>query len=161
MTAYSAIDVARRFLELAQAEAGADVKKDISNMKLQKLCFFAQLVSLCVDASAPIIADHFHAWDYGPVEPKLFRLIRGFGARHFSLDDANVASAFAGAKPVDDVEAQKIIDVVWGKFKTWTAVELSALTHRKNSPWSVVYSATRYAVIPNETIVKYMWGSPE
>lgn len=158
MRTYHAIDVAKRFLELARGDTAAI--QDISNMKLQKLCFFAQLVSVCQDISQPLIDNNFHAWDYGPVEPILYRRIRGLGHPFFSIDDEAVANAFSEAEPIDDTDAQNIIQQVWDKFKTWTAVELSELTHRKNSPWSIVYSAKRYDIIPNVVMAKYKFGDP-
>ena len=156
MKTYSAIDVAKRFLELAQNDATA--VQDLTNMKLQKLCFFAQLVSVFNNAQIPLIAEPFHAWDYGPVEPKLFRLIKHFGATYFSLNTPAVAQAFSVAVKIDDPDALEIIGGVWEKFKTWTAVNLSQLTHRRNSPWAVVYNENRYGIIPNEYMVKYCWG---
>lgn len=157
MKSYTAIEVAKRFLELAKGD-GADAIRDISNMKLQKLVFFAHLVSLAMAKSEPLVSDSFHAWDYGPVEPKLYRRIRHFGARHFTLEDESVAAEFAGVKEVDDPDAIAIIAATWDKFKSWTSVQLSELTHRRNSPWAVVYVRDRYGVIPNATIRKRLWG---
>jgi len=132
-------------------------------MKLQKLCYFAQLVSVCRNESQPIISDPFHAWDWGPVEPKLFKLIKKFGATYFSFNDPEVVVAFASAEDIQtlDPEADKTISDVWVKFKTWTAVQLSALSHRKNSPWSYVYNSNRYGIIPIRKMVELRWGAPE
>lgn len=161
MRAFTAISVARRFLSLAQNDAEA--VQDLTNMKLQKLCYFAQLVAVCRNASQPLISDPFHAWDWGPVEPKLFRLIKRFGATYFSLNNPSVAEAFSSAEDIKaiDEEADKIISDVWGKFKTWTAVQLSALSHRRNSPWSCVYNSDRYGIIPISKMVELRWGVPE
>lgn len=159
MTQYRAIDVARRFLELARDDSQA--RQDLSNMKLQKLCFCAQLVAVCRDESQPLISDPFHAWDYGPVEPKLFRLISKFGRRMFSLREADIAAAFAVAVPIEDSDARALVAEVWEKFKGWTAVQMSALTHKNMSPWSVVYNENRYGVIPIRTMVERRWGQPD
>lgn len=156
MRSYSAIAVAKRFLELARDDSSAI--QDISNMKLQKLCFFSQLVSVCKNPAAPLIVDDFHAWDYGPVEPKLYQFIRGFGAKLFSLKDEKVAEAFKDIDLIDDSDASDLIKLVWEKFKTWTSIQLSELTHRRNSPWAYVYSSNRYGVIPREFMIKYKWG---
>lgn len=158
MRTYHAIDVARRFLELASTDAAAI--QDISNMKLQKLCFFAQLVSLCQNINVPLIAENFYAWDYGPVEPRLYQRIRGLGNPYFSIREERVAAAVADAEAIEDEDAKTIIQSVWDKFKTWTAVDLSELTHRRNSPWTVVYTAKRYGLIPNAVIASHLFGDP-
>ena len=160
MRAFTAISVAKSFLSLAQKDPQA--AQDLTNMKLQKLCYFAQLVAVCRNPDQPLISDPFHAWDWGPVEPKLFKLIKKFGAMYFSHNDANVAAAFSVAEDIEnlDQEAYKIVLDVWEKFRTWTAVQLSALSHRKNSPWSYVYNTDRYGIIPIGKMVELRWGVP-
>jgi len=159
MRTYHAVDVAKSFLELAKDDATA--AKDLTNMKLQKLCFCAQLVSVCSGDATPLVSDPFYAWDYGPVEPKLFRLIKTFGRTYFSLNMPAVEEAFSNVEKIADSEAAQLIADTWGKFKTWTAVQMSELTHRRNSPWSVVYASDRYGVIPVQTMKDHLWGDPQ
>jgi uncharacterized phage-associated protein len=156
MAKYSASDIAKRFLELAKQDD--DYIPDISNMKLQKLVFVAQLMSVRNGIEAPLHSDETQAWDYGPVEPKLYKLIKKIDLTNLTLTDEGVAHAFSKAQPIDDPESEKIIRFVWDKFKNWTAVQLSALTHRKNSPWYVVYTKKRSGVIPLSIMHEKMFG---
>lgn len=156
MKSYRSLDIAKRFLELAQSSP--DHVADISNMKLQKLVYFSQLVSVCSFSSVPICSDDIRAWDYGPVEPRLYRSIKKFGSQFFSLSDPSVADIFRDAAKIEDAEANDVISAVWEKFKGWTSIQLSALTHRRNSPWSITYANDRYGVIPVELMRQRKFG---
>lgn len=158
MKTYGAIDIAAWFLDKAATDPAA--VKDISNMKLQKLVFFAQLVSALTYPDLTIHCNNTHAWDYGPVVPRLYKLLKEFGGSPLSFADDAVKRAFAGQNPqaIDDPEALSILSAVWEKFKSWTAIQLSALTHRADSPWAVVYAATPYAVITPEIMRRHGFG---
>ncbi len=158
MKTYSAIDVAAWFLEKAATDQAA--VKDISNMKLQKLVFFAQLVSALTYADQTLHCNNTHAWDYGPVVPRLYRILQKFGGNPLSFSSPEVKAAFdqCATQPIDDADALAILTAVWNKFKSWTAIQLSALTHRDDSPWAVVYSATPYAIITPEIMRKHGFG---
>ena len=158
MKTYSAIDVAAWFLDKAATDT--DAVKDISNMKLQKLVFFSQLVSALTHADGTLHRDDTHAWDYGPVVPKLYRILRDFRGDPLSFSDPRVKEVFDAQNPekIEDPEALGLLESVWAKFRNWTAVQLSALSHRRNSPWSVVYSQTPYEVITPAIMRKYGFG---
>ena len=158
MKTYNAIDIAAWFLDRAANDAAA--VKDITNMKLQKLVFFAQLVSVMTHEDAQLHSDDTHAWDYGPVVPKLYRVLKPFGGKALSFADDAVKGAFDQRHPkkIDDEETVSLLNSVWEKFKGWSAIQLSALTHRNGSPWSVVYSRTPYAIITPEIMRKHGFG---
>lgn len=142
---YTAVDIAKAFLERAQKDHEA--KQDISNMKLNKLVYFAQIVCLAIFGRA-IHGNNTHAWDYGPVAPSLYKKIKQFGSRPISLADPEVAQIFKDASKVEAVEAVKSIDIVWGALKGKTAVQLSMMTHRPGTPWEITYEKNQYGVIP-------------
>lgn len=64
--ALSCFDVANYFLVLVDREAG-DI---ISQLKLQKLVYFAQGVHLAL-FNKPLFEEEIEAWQHGPVAPKL------------------------------------------------------------------------------------------
>ena len=159
MKTYSAIDVAAWFLNKAASDA--DAVHDISNMKLQKLVFFSQLVSvLTFGEDSPIHRNNTHAWDYGPVVPALYKLLRPFGGSPLSFADAKVKAAFGPCAPqlIEDADALSVLNAVWNKFKSWSAIQLSMLTHREDSPWAVVYSTAPYTVITPAIMRKHGFG---
>lgn len=153
MRTYHAIDVARRFLELANEE-----QISVTHMKLQKLVFFGQLVALKCYNGVPLHDNETLAWDYGPVVRELYDLIHRFGSNCITLRDQTGNEVFAGTQNIDDPEAAYVIQATWDKFKSWTAYRLSMLTHCPNSPWSVCYSRSRSSVIPNELMIKNGFG---
>lgn len=159
-TPYTAIDVAKAFLERAQND-DRDAAPDMTNMKLNKLVYFAQV--LCIRALGKTIHhNHTHAWDYGPVAPLLYKRIKKFRSRSISLNDPEMAEAFNDAGSVDsDPVFRQVIDSVWSKLKGLSAVDLSRMTHRPNSPWSVVYDnpQTRYGIITPEIMQQYGYGT--
>ena len=155
MRSYSAIAVAKRFLELAQPE---DIL--LSNMKLQKLVFFSQVVALKM-FGRPVHSNASLAWDFGPVVKELYDLVHKFSTKErktFSLNDADFAEAFKDAEKIEDADVLGVTKAVWNRFKDWTAFQLSNLTHRPGSPWATVYARSQYAIIPLELIQEKGFG---
>ena len=155
MKTYRAIDIAKQFVMLADSE---NIK--ISHMKLQKLVFFAQLTALKDFNGTPIHSDSTLAWDYGPVVYELYNAIRRFGSGCIQLYDENGNDVFESAVAIDDGDVSSVIRAVWNHFKNWTAFQLSALTHWKNSPWSVAYSRQRSSEISLDLIKSNGFGEP-
>lgn len=102
-------------------------KGEITTMKLQKLCYYAQAWSLAWD-DVPLFDEDFQAWANGPVCPELF----GFHKRQFVID----ASAFPqtcgkhNLKPNEIENIDKVLEFYGDKEAHW----LSELTH-KERPW--------------------------
>ena len=65
------------------------------------------------------------------------------------------------AEAIEDKDALAVIKAAWDKFKDWTAYQLSMLTHRRNSPWTIVYTRQRYDVIPLALIKEKGFGDPD
>lgn len=60
-----ALDVANYFI----ANYGGGT--EMTNLKLNKLVYFAQAVSL-KQYGVPLFSDEIQAWSYGPVEPEVY-----------------------------------------------------------------------------------------
>ncbi len=95
-------------------------------MKLQKLVYYAQAWSLVWD-ERPLFPERIEAWANGPVVPDLYRQHRG----RFEVS----ASDFPAGDPSELTEDDRAtIDAVLGFYGSWSAHELSELTHRE-APW--------------------------
>lgn len=70
----NAIDVANYFL----ATLGNDEESDLTNMKMQKLCAYAQGLSLAL-LDRPLFPEELEAWKHGPVVSALYTLFREYG----------------------------------------------------------------------------------
>ena len=99
----------------------------ISTMKLQKLCYIAQGWSLAL-RQTPLFEDDFQAWANGPVCWTLFDAHRG---RY------NVDAWVKGNAGALDRKELIILDAVLRNYEALTGRQLSALTHKPGTPWTV------------------------
>ncbi len=129
---------------------------EISTMKLQKLCYYAQAWSLVWD-DQPLFPEEFEAWANGPVCRELFMLRKG----HFSIEESNITDGYLSG---DDLsENQKdTIDQVLDSYAPRDAQWLSTLTHMEQ-PWrsareGVPDGASCDKIITKESMAMY-YGS--
>lgn len=106
----TAMDVAEYFL------AAAPTEEPLTNLKLQKLCAYAQAVSLAY-AGVTLFEEEIQAWTHGPVVPSVYTEFRENGSNaippRLSLGDA--LAKFS--------ETEKyILQMTWlayGRFTAW------------------------------------------
>ena len=122
---YSADQIAAYFLSITDPE-----DNDVSNLKLQKLCYYAQ--GLCTAMrGAPLFSDRIEAWDHGPVVPNLYHKFKGHAADpipappDFDRDEIEPA----------DREALNDIYEFYGQYSAW---RLRNMTHDEK-PWADAY----------------------
>jgi len=118
----SCYDIARYFLAQIDEEAG-DL---ISNMKLQKLVYYAQGVHLALH-NRPLFPQSLEAWTYGPVVPELFHSYKSYGT-----------GAIPPPRDMDfsiyDSQTRELLDEVYAAFGQFSAWVLSNMTHEE-PPW--------------------------
>lgn len=101
----------------------------MSAMKLQKLVFYSQAMSLVWD-DIPLFADEFEAWAKGPVCKALYNAHKGM----FMLSDSSFLDDYdVDLSRLSDIN-KETIDVVINSLKDLPAYELSEMTHRE-APW--------------------------
>ena len=122
----SCFDVAKYFLAQSNEDAG-DL---ISNLKLQKLVYYAQGFSLALN-DEPIFGEHIEAWMHGPVVPDLYQEYKSYGSNAIP-PPADFTPAIFNRK-----ELQLLEDVyaVYGQYSAW---KLRQLTHSEQ-PWKDNY----------------------
>ena len=115
-------DVGKYFLALTDEEAG-DL---ISNLKLQKLVYYAQGYHLAIYGK-PLFPEKIEAWTHGPVVPDLYHKYKKYDAdpipkpRNFSLK--KYTKSICGL--LDEIYK------VFGQFSAW---KLRNMTH-SDKPW--------------------------
>ncbi len=117
-------DVADYFLITQDRQAeGEDL---ITNMKLQKLCYYAQGIHLAI-CGEPLFDEPIRAWIHGPVVPELWRKYRDCSGDALPIPDSIQAEKY------DDVTREILDDVAftYGQFSAWA---LRRLTHEE-PPW--------------------------
>jgi uncharacterized phage-associated protein len=148
----------------ALAVAYAFVKKGIeeeipfTQMKLQKLVFFAHGLYLATESSQPLIKENFQAWKFGPVVPEIYHTYKYYGDE--KINDTfwlfGAEDSWDETLKNADKKSQEAIDATWSALKSMSAIKLSNWTHKEGSPWQKVYKPGIHSVeIPNEKIEAY------
>ncbi|HEY4266874.1 MAG TPA: type II toxin-antitoxin system antitoxin SocA domain-containing protein [Galbitalea sp.] len=133
----TASEVARYFLALQDDEDA------ISNLKLQKLLYYAQGFSLALTGNA-LFPEQIKAWVHGPVVPSVWQDYRECAGdaipRPSDFDPATLDAQDRGV--IEEVYA------VYGQFSAW---RLREMTHRER-PWK---DTPPSAVIPRAEMEQF------
>jgi uncharacterized phage-associated protein len=148
----TASSVANEFLKLSK-EQGVD----ITNMKLVKLMYIAQGLSLSLLERPIFEDDKIEAWKYGPVVPSIYHEFKHFKSepitsKSVTLDSNWVHSSEPELTSDDD---KKIVQLTWNLYKDSSAEDLVVSTHRPGTPWSFSYAHGKNNTIDNRLIKKY------
>jgi len=138
----SCYDVAKYFLSLNDEEVG----ELISNLKLQKLVYYAQGFHLAIEGE-PLFGEAIHAWAHGPVIPDLYHAYKEFGGGPIPSPDG-----FDPARIGEDTRA--LLDEVYSVFGQFSAWKLRNMTHEE-PPWLEAYGEGKSGVISKKTMEEY------
>ncbi|MCR5319091.1 MAG: DUF4065 domain-containing protein [Treponema sp.] len=114
----------------------------VDNLKLQKLLFYAQAVSLVL-GKKPLFQDKIEAWDYGPVVPCIYRKYKKY--------DAQIPKKKTTQKGHEDPECFHWIDLALSHYGDMTGSQLITLTHSEK-PWQTAYAKGRNTEITKTSI---------
>lgn len=118
-------DVANYFIWLANTLSGS-----ITNMKLQKLVYYAQGYHLAL-YDEPLFAEQIRAWDHGPVAPPLYHEYSAYGSKAIPSPEEFDETAYSEREII-------LLDGVYAQFGHFSAWQLREMTHREN-PWKEIY----------------------
>ncbi|MDF7675157.1 DUF4065 domain-containing protein [Neisseriaceae bacterium ESL0693] len=123
MAKTTCFDVAYYFLKQCDDNSG-DL---ISNLKLQKLVYYAQGFALAV-LDEPLFSDEIEHWTHGPVIPTLYHHFKSYGNQAISTSDIDFDINIFSKE-----QQQLLKDVynVYGQFSAW---KLRDMTH-EDAPW--------------------------
>lgn len=128
----------------------------ISPMKLQKLVYCLHGWHLAITGK-PAIDGQFEAWPYGPVEEDLYHLFKPYRNKPISAYapswDGDEKKAYVVAQNGND-EFYDILNFVAGRYMPFSATQLSAMTHKPGTPWSITRDKCE-TFIPNELIQEH------
>jgi uncharacterized phage-associated protein len=142
MTNITCFDVADFFLNrAAKEEDGGEI---ISNLKLQKLVYYAQGFHLAM-FEAPFFNESLEAWTHGPVIPDLYHDKKQFGDNGIPFNPEFDASIFTQKQR----DLLNEIYEVFGQFSAW---KLRELTHQE-SPW--LKNKKHKGLIPQADLIEY------
>ena len=136
-----------------------DGHSSITPMKLQKLVYFFYGWYLAITGEN-VLEDGFEAWQYGPVHRNLYHMFKQYG--NDPID--RCMQEWTGSRnevlsvPREGNEVfWKILDVVIDKYMHLTASQLSAMTHKKGTPWYTAHKEQRIEISDDE-IKEYFDG---
>lgn len=133
-------DVAQCFLYLEGTNEG----DGISNLKLQKLVYYAQgFYSAIFDN--PLFNEDISAWTHGPVVPELYHQYKQYGSNHIPP----INNFDTNSLTKDEFELIEEVYQVFGQYSAW---KLRNMTHEE-SPW--IDHEADAGVIPKEAITDY------
>ena len=141
---YRALDVAKWFIAWADAN-----EADLSNMKLQKLLYYAQGLHLAA-YDTPLFQDSIQAWSHGPVVASVYHQYKSAQSADLSL----AGDADFTFESFDDETNQFFIGVwkTYGGIATWKLREMS----HQELPWLDFFQPeVRDIEIPMESIKSY------
>ncbi|MEI8396987.1 MAG: type II toxin-antitoxin system antitoxin SocA domain-containing protein [Rhodospirillaceae bacterium] len=142
---YTAHQIARYFLAKTDEEVG----ETISNLKLQKLCYYAQGVGL-VARDIPMFAEPIEAWLHGPVVPTIYQEYKNYGNSAIPpVTDLNIAEY--------DAADRMILDDVYDYYGQYSAWRLREMTHRE-APWKDAYTEGANKTITQEALQTFFVG---
>jgi uncharacterized phage-associated protein len=96
---------------------------EITNLKLQKLLYYAQAWYL-VNTDEPLFDADFEAWVHGPVVPRVFRRFKEY--RWNPITEI--------VDPPRDIPLKGYVEEVLGTYGGLSATQLERLTHQED-PW--------------------------
>lgn len=142
---YSANNVAKYFIYLASQIFGGDDKEreGITNLKLQKILYFAQAYYLA-KLGRPLFKEKIEAWAYGPVIPDVYHEFKKYGGRAIiSKEDKSSISD----------EDKEILNKVWDSFGGFSARKLVEIAHA-HTPWKEA-SESSSKIITHKVLAEY------
>ena len=137
------IDIANYILEVSREEAEDNEYELISHMKLQKLVYFCQGYSLALYGK-PLFTENIEAWGHGPVCPKLYHLLKGYGS-------SPITATVDPEKILLHEHEKFLIRMVYNFYGQYSASRLRKITH-EYGPWKDTPSST---VISLESMALY------
>ncbi|MEH7236733.1 Panacea domain-containing protein [Bacillus sp. JJ1562] len=137
-----AIQVAKYFI----LKSIPGTKQNITNLKLQKLLYYAQGHYLS-NMGNPLFPDRIEAWVHGPVVPDVFK---GYSHYNFNEIIENVDPT-----EIDEISSDisEFLDQVWDKYKNYNGKQLEKKTHREK-PWLNIREGLPDFVYTNDEITR-------
>ena len=121
-------------------------------LKLQKLLYFAQGISYCMN-DEEFFEEEFEAWVHGPVIPAIYRRYRDYGYNHISINYS--------IGPITE-QQENVLKYVKDTYGKYDGFHLEKMTHSQE-PWIYARSGLDpderdTKEIPKEIIAEYFIG---
>lgn len=97
---------------------------EMSNLRVQKLCYYAQAWHLALK-DKPLFSANFEAWVHGPVNPQLYKRFSRWKWRSVGgvIEEPNLSKVKLA-----------FLERIWTNFSPFDAYQLELMTHQEE-PW--------------------------
>jgi len=140
----TARQVADYFLSLVDEEVG----DALSNLKLQKLVYYAQGFSLALTGQ-PLFEEEIEAWQHGPVVPMLYHSLKQHGSEPVPRPENGIR--------IEDypTEVRELLDEVYAVYGQFSPSKLRNMTHQE-PPWrEAIANGAMQLPIRHQTMKEY------
>lgn len=124
----TAREVARWILSKNEVAVASNDAEYISNMKLQKLLYYAQGCHLALHDTV-LFQDNIEAWKHGPVVPDVYHEYKRFGSN--GIEIAQLDELDVGDFTDEQIDTLEQTYEVFGQYSAW---KLREMTHSE-TPW--------------------------
>lgn len=158
---YCALDIATWFIYKTNSEKkenqavndNYEVYEDLTHLKLQKLLYYAQGISLSKN-NHTLFWDKIEAWEHGPVVKSVFNQFSSKGRNAITLEDSPKDVSIIRKIEADE-EAREVLNMTYDNFAIYTAWQLRNMTHEVGTPWYVTYVPNKNKEININLIKQY------
>ena len=157
---HNASDIAKWFLiknnaEITEHEVDGDdyeVYEGITHLKLQKLLYYAQGISLAL-YEKPLFNDEIEAWQHGPVVKNVYSEYSSFGRNPIQIKiDENDEKMITELE--ENSETNNILNTTYNNFAIYTAWQLREMTHEDGTPWDITQKEKGFGVEIEQDLIK-------
>lgn len=143
---YTVEEIAAFYVNLANKQFIDDgVPEGITNLKLQKILYFAQAASLALN-DQPLFEEEIEAWKFGPVVPTIYQRYKQFGNSPLGVEEYT---------EVIDADTKNLLENIWEIFGKFSASELVNITHN-HTPWKEAFYANKAdTIISKSALAEY------
>lgn len=118
----------------------------VTNLILHKVIYYCHMLYMAKNDGKPLVEDKFQAWMYGPILPRIYEMLKKYGAD-------SIPNRFYGVTAITDENLNSFIEEVAGSLLKREPWELVTLTHSKNGAWAKNYIPGYNKTIPNADIL--------
>lgn len=140
-------DVAKFFIDLAQKQASHSQGDLMTNLRLQKLLYFAQGWHIA-RTGKPLFDEDMKKWKFGPVVPSVYHDYKENG-------NSGIAYPIELSDDAFSEEEMKVLLDVAREYSVFSTSKLVDLSHASDGPWAHTCDG---ATISKEAIREYFLG---